>query len=314
MKTPMKRNATKLARFLHLDQIGPAVELAYCWHHENDVEFWYRVPCHGLMLIESGVMEVDTPNGVARAKAGDMIYSPPSPRGHYRVRAPAIVYGAGFLFAPPPLHLHTPYFPGVGELPTRLSLGPAFAEMRSLIETLCIEVPRSGAESRLHVQAVVYQILALIARVVRAEPPEGMKVDNWERARIRLDSSEGHKLKIADVAHDMSVSVQYFQRHFRRRFHASPKAYQLRSRINEAVRRLRESDAPFKTIAYEMGFRDPKTLYRAIHRHLGVGPSKLRLMPSAELRSQTPRDMVPFPLNRHLVPPGTPANWIAHSA
>jgi AraC family transcriptional regulator len=190
-------------------------------------------------------------------------------------------------------------------------LGTAFAAMRSLMETLCIEVPRDGVEHRLTAQATVYQILALIARVMRAEPAMRVKVDAWERARIRLAAVEGHKLKIADLAGEMNVSVQYYQREFRRRFGHGPKAYQLHSRIQEAVRRLRESDASFKTIAYEMGFRDPKILYHALCRHLGIGPSKLRMVSEAELHDRMPKSEIPFPLNRFLVPPGTPADWVA---
>jgi AraC-like DNA-binding protein len=305
----MKRKPLTSGNFLHLDQIGPVVELAYCWHHQRDFEAWYRSPCHGFMLIERGVLEIDAPHGVVRAKAGDLVYSHPVPRGHYRVLGPTVLFAAGFLLGAPPRHLLPLYLPGIGQLPSRISLGPAFAEMRSLLETLCVEVPRTGVENRLRAQGVIYQALAVVARVLRAGPPAGIKVDGWERARIRLDSSEGHNVKIADLAHDMNVSVQYFQRHFRRRFHASPKAYQLRSRINEAVRRLRDGEESFKTIAYDMGFRDPKILYHAIRRNVGVGPTKLRQMTPAEVQNLMPKDSLPFPLNRHLVPPGTPADW-----
>ena len=153
-------------------------------------------------------------------------------------------------------------------------------------------------------------MLALIARVLRAEPAPGMEVDAWERVRIQLDSAKGHTLRVAELARAMEVSPQYFRRGFRRRFGSGPKAYQLRSRLHEAVRRLREGDTSFKTIAYEMGFRDPKILYHAICRQLGIGPSKLRVMSTGELRDRLPQSEIPFPLNRVLVPPGTPADWL----
>ncbi|MBN2202458.1 AraC family transcriptional regulator, partial [bacterium] len=210
-------------RFLTLDELDPSVDLASCWHFPRDQWHRYRIPGHHLLLVETGAIKARTPQGNLTAAARDLICFRPTELNEYGNRGPTLFYQAHINFAPPPRDRLTPWLDEKGPLPALVHLGAAFDDMRHLFETLCIEIVRPGAAHRLRLRAAVLEILALAADVLSASPSETVRLDPWQRARLRLESELGGDMTIGRLAREMGVSADHFIRQFKRRFGVTPK-------------------------------------------------------------------------------------------
>jgi AraC-like DNA-binding protein len=305
---PLSRpQAAKSPHHLAINEMKPSLHLAGCYHYRRDVWFHYRVPSHHLMLIESGHIEAKTKDGVFHAGARDLICFRPADLNQYGIRAPALFYQAHVEFVGPPRHRLTPYLDGVGLLPVRVSLGESFEEMRKLFEVLCLEVPHTGVVHQLRIRATLFDILAVVATTVGPQEEAAARIDPWLRAQQRLDSTLHGKLRIEDLARQMGLSIEHFIRRFKGRFGLSPKAYHMRARLQEAARSLRGGGQSIKTVAYNLGFSDPKSFARCFKHFLGVTPSDLRSSTSSAAAGTVQSHKQGFPINVHLVPP--PLNW-----
>jgi AraC-like DNA-binding protein len=291
------------------EQLAPTVDVIGCFQVEEGINPVYRNPSHHLILVGSGCVESRIDGRLIEAKPGSLFCFYPAERTEHRTHRRTLFFQAHISFARPPLHHATPYFPGIGLLPSYLQLGPSFPEMRDQFETLCQCVPKSDVVNRLRTQAAVFNILRIIAGVIKPSRMEAIPLDPWERMRLRLGSTGGFALKIFELAAEMGVSVRHFNRTFHSRFGCGPKEYQMQSRLEEARRRLRGTDAPVKTIAYDLGFASARSMTRTIHRTLGVTPSDLRQTVAVTAAYPKVTLKRPYPINLHIVPPGTPANW-----
>jgi len=294
---------------LPLDQILPKVDIAGYFQYEKDVHPVYRSPSHHFILVESGCIESSVAQERFEAKAGTLICFRPTDRNEYHILQRASFYQAHITLAPPPQHRCTPFFPGVGLLPAYVQLGGAFEEMREQFETFCLSTPLGDTVSRLRIQAAVFNMLRIVVGIIKPAHNKAVHVDEWERTRWRLASDEGLSVKIYELAKEMGLSARHFNRIFRSRFGCSPKEYQIRARLNEIRRRLCGTDVPIKVIAAELGFANIGSMSRMTRRILGVSPSDLRhSVTSPVVLSKTFK--CPYPVNRHLVPPGTTADWM----
>jgi AraC-like DNA-binding protein len=301
------RQSAKSPHHLAINELKPALHLAGCYHCRRDVWFQYRVPSHHLMLIESGRIEAKTGNGVFHAGARDLICFRPTDLNQYGVHAPALFYQAHVEFAGPPRHRLTPFLDGVGVLPVRVSLGESFEEMRKHFEVLCLEVPHTGVVHQLRIRAAIYEILAIVATVVGPQEEAQARIDPWLRVQQRLDSTLHGKLRIEELARQMGLSTEHFIRRFKSRFGLSPKSYHLRARLQEAARSLRDGGQSIKTVAYNLGFSDPKSFARRFKHALGVTPSDVRSSTSSQASETIQPRKGGFQMNVHLVPPQP--NW-----
>jgi AraC-like DNA-binding protein len=154
-------------------------------------------------------------------------------------------------------------------------------------------------------------MLAIIIDVSRKRGPGIRHLDEWQRARLRLNSEWGANLKIEHLAASMGIGVDHFIRRDKQRFGMSPKIYQTHARLREAVRLLRSTEKSTKMIAYEMGFADPKSFFRLFKKHLGVVPSDLRLDGKSRQKIKSARVKSLFPINRHVLPPDAAPNFEA---
>jgi AraC-like DNA-binding protein len=108
----------------------------------------------------------------------------------------------------------------------------------------------------------------------------------------------------------MNLNPSYLIRHFKQRFGISPKAYHTQCRLREAVRLLRTTERPIKSIALDLGFPSAKAFQRIFKHHFGVRPLEVRtktIFPR-EAASATPAN--PFQINRFNLRPPIRPNWM----
>ena len=294
----------KQPQYITLDQLCPSVDIASSWEYREKIWHAYRNPGHHLLLIESGGIEARTPSGRLKARAGDLLCFRPTEHNEYGNTCHTLFYQMHLTFAAPPRDRATPWLDELGPLPLHVTLGDAFDSVRRLFETLCMELPQSGAAHRLRVQSAVYELLAVIADVstrVRSRPPA---LDDWQRVRLRLGSQLSEPLRVSTLARQMGIGTDHFIRQFKARFGSSPKAYRTHARMREAARLLRASDCPVKSVAYALGFPDTKSFSRIFKRSLGVVPSEIRGSADA-----APLAGKLYPINQHVVPPHAGTDW-----
>jgi len=72
------------------------------------------------------------------------------------------------------------------------------------------------------------------------------------------------------------MSPYHFLRVFRASVGMTPHQFVLRTRLQRAALRLRRSDDPVSTIAYDAGFNDLSTFNRRFKRIMGASPREWR--------------------------------------
>lgn len=263
------------------------------------------------MLIESGRIEARTPSRRFEAGAEDLICFPAAEYTEYTTRGHTLFYQTHIAFAPPPRHRLTPWLKEIGPLPLVVPLGKSFEAARRIFETLCVELGQEGSAHQLRVRAAVSELLAIIVDVSRSKRPNLRHLDDWQRARLRLDSDLAKPMSVGELASQMSISDEHFIREFKQRFGVSPKAYHTHARMREAALFLRNTDMRVKAIAYELGFSDPKSFMRIFKKHLGLSPSKLRSATHMHLENVAKQGKALFPVNKHVIPPNAKPNWVS---
>ncbi len=79
-----------------------------------------------------------------------------------------------------------------------------------------------------------------------------------------------------DAARACGMSRRYFTAAFRRRTGRTWLDYRNRLRVQHAIELLQNTDRKMASIAFQSGFDDLSTFYRAIHRVAGLRPGQLR--------------------------------------
>jgi AraC-like DNA-binding protein len=95
---------------------------------------------------------------------------------------------------------------------------------------------------------------------------------------IERDEEDGlpARWSLATLAREAAMSRYHFLRVFRRVIGMTPHQYVLRMRMHRAAVRLRLSDEPVSTIAFDAGFNDLSTFNRRFRRIMGASPSAFR--------------------------------------
>ncbi|MFW5857377.1 MAG: helix-turn-helix domain-containing protein, partial [Planctomycetota bacterium] len=81
---------------------------------------------------------------------------------------------------------------------------------------------------------------------------------------------------LADLAAEANLSPEHFARRFRKRYGASPIAYQHSLRIQAARVLLSSSDLLCKEIAARVGFSDIYAFSKAFRKATGLAPTAYR--------------------------------------
>ncbi len=83
-------------------------------------------------------------------------------------------------------------------------------------------------------------------------------------------------LRLADVARGAALSLDSFERLCKRVFHLTPRQLRARARLDEAMRRLRETKNDVASIAYACGYADHSAFTRQFRGAVGLTPRAYR--------------------------------------
>ena len=149
-------------------------------------------------------------------------------------------------------------------------------ELRGLFKSVFRTVEAdTGTRRRLKLRALFVRILLLIAESSSNAP--GLRGLNRidEIAKI-IARRPAHNFSTAELAAHAKLSESRFTALFRQIVGLPPHAYLTTCRLNEARRRLKESDASVAAIAHDLGYASPQHLAVQFKRTFGRTPSECR--------------------------------------
>ncbi len=128
-------------------------------------------------------------------------------------------------------------------------------------------------------------------RRVRSARVERRICDAVRRIEHEAQEAVPARFSLAALAREAGSSPYHFLRVFRELVGMTPHQYVLRMRMHRAAVRLRRSDAPVSTIAFDAGFNDLSTFNRRFRRIMGASPTSFRTQRRAVLlpHSRAPR-------------------------
>ncbi|MFT4539385.1 MAG: AraC-like DNA-binding protein [Planctomycetota bacterium] len=165
----------------------------------------------------------------------------------------------------------------------RLVSAQTEATMRQLLFEQTLEQPQSGAM----VIGLTLRLLAVLVRtyghyhdqerIVEFQPQP--TTDSRARVQAYIEHLEQRFFEARDLdtaAKELGLSRRRFTQLFRSLTETSWLAYVRRLRITHAKRLLRQTHRTIASIAFECGFEDLSTFYRAFKREVGTSPSQWR--------------------------------------
>ena len=177
--------------------------------------------------------------------------------------------------------------PGLDPLANLLRIRdmPVFSSLpegsvRACFETAfdLLDQPGPAAPSRMH--ATVAGLLGLLYenRFRDGAPSTTDLVPSaLEKPLVRMRQHYSDPLRLAELAELGGMSVSHFIRTFKRSMGTSPIDWLRRERINQAKRRLIDSDEPIKEIARQCGYRDPYFFSKDFKKVAGSSPTQYRV-------------------------------------
>lgn len=153
------------------------------------------------------------------------------------------------------------------------------ARLISLTTTLQEEARSGGLGDPLVADALLRYLVAALAT---SRAPEGMRGTAAVHRQVAsaaeryLREHFREPLTAAEVAEAVGVSTSHLHRTFRAETGSTLVNRVHRLRLEEAARRLRESDQTVLAIAHEVGFTSQSHLTRLFTRHFGCAPGRYR--------------------------------------
>ena len=157
----------------------------------------------------------------------------------------------------------------------RLPPLPSLMPLLAAIEAACDD----GDDAE--IEEVTLRLAAAVATVLagtRAATPRPSRRDERRIADAlrRIESEAEEPLTLTDLAREAAMSPFHFLRVFRQVAGMTPHQFVLRTRLHRAAVRLRRSNEPVSTIAFDAGFNDLSTFNRRFRRVMGETPSVFR--------------------------------------
>jgi AraC family L-rhamnose operon regulatory protein RhaS len=255
----------------------------YVWETQHDHGFRMDVESHAfaeIFYVLDGVGAFVIDGREHDCGAGDVVLVPPKAE-HAIVdpTAPLMLYGIGISAD---LLSHDPEIlrrARAGVVPGSRALG---GRVRAGIRRLLYEQTDTQPGARTLIVGLTLQLAAALARVAAAPDPAraATPADGNRRAVERFLAELAHRfyepVVIDRVAADLGMSRRSFTRLFREIAGCSYADYVERVRIEYACRLLRETKRRIATIAFECGYEELSSFYRAFKRHTNRSPRNWR--------------------------------------
>lgn len=162
-----------------------------------------------------------------------------------------------------------PVFPGLDDG----VMQACYAEVFSIFDT-----PSPASPARMH--ATLARLLAALyeSRFRDATDMDTLATvpSTLERPLVRMRQHYADSLRLADLSALAGMSVSHFIRTFKRSMGTSPIDWLRRERINQAKRRLIDTEEPVKEIARQCGYRDPYFFSKDFKKLTGLPPTSYR--------------------------------------
>lgn len=162
------------------------------------------------------------------------------------------------------------------ELPERLFRGNA--RVTEILDEMMVQLlqPVTALGSlriRTRLQDFLLEVIQLANAPLPAKPPSGRGLG---RVLTHIDRHLDDPLEIPRLAEIAGLSVPQFQARFKAQFGVPPGEYVLRTKIEEATRRLQESRRPITHIAFDLGFGSSQYFSTVVKKFTGQTPSEIR--------------------------------------
>lgn len=155
-----------------------------------------------------------------------------------------------------------------------------FAE---LFEVMTADVP--GSPALIHARVAQLLALAFGARLQTGTlNPAVPFVLKRSVERMKMFYFENHT--VASLSATAGMSATHFSRLFKKAFGTSPIDWLRRERINQAKRRLVDTDDAVKEIAEQVGYNDRYFFSKDFKAHTGLTPSQFRAVETAGVQTQ----------------------------
>ena len=155
------------------------------------------------------------------------------------------------------------------------------------LEELCREAASPDNVFELFAEGWASQALAHISRVTggnelqRKTPHNPLSCRKMRRLEEYVGDNLGKPLSLAEMSGVVDLSKRHFLRAFREATGTTPHRFVLRLRIEEAKRRLIETDDAITEVAFAVGFGSSQQFATRFRSATGVTPSSFRLRHSA---------------------------------
>jgi AraC-like DNA-binding protein len=145
----------------------------------------------------------------------------------------------------------------------------------------------SRLERALTGQVVAAMAMLALLRVLPPAQRELLRDPHQASARLRpaLDHIDNHlagTIAVADLARLLDCGEDHCSRLFRRHLGQTPIAYIIARRVQRAAMLMTDTGLGLDAIAKQCGFANRQYLSRQFQAHLGVSPSRFRLMAHGE--------------------------------
>jgi AraC-like DNA-binding protein len=145
--------------------------------------------------------------------------------------------------------------------------GQTLKAARSLYEALA---PNSSGDWH----EVFQRLVALLSAVAHGAPAPDAPPAWMERARQFIIEHAADRITVGDMAEHVGMPQVVFSREFKKHVGCPPGRFLIRRRIDFACNLLRTNTV--KSVAYRLGYPDPKTFSKQFHKYAGMPPSRFQ--------------------------------------
>jgi AraC family transcriptional regulator len=157
---------------------------------------------------------------------------------------------------------------------------PSLPPVPQLVPLLAAEAARDDGDADAFEELAVRLIGAVVRLLAPARGSTRQPSAQDERritAAVRhIEHAADEKLSLSTLARKAGLSRYHFLRSFRQATGLTPHQFLLRTRLNRAAVRLRTSNEPISTIAFDAGFNDLSTFNHRFLRLMGATPGAYR--------------------------------------